>query len=143
MRSKALLIAAAAAAAASGTLGCGYDQTADQTEERVPLRQDDTRGLLPEVAELLDAGNAHFRADEYQLALDSYRKAVELAPDEPSVWMGVRMAAIALGDSAAADSALQIVQELVPSTEMDHPPPTDQMPQDSVHGTVERETSSG
>jgi len=143
MRSKVLLIAAAAAVTASGALGCGSDQAADQPEERVPLRQDDARGLLPEVAELLDAGNAHYRADEYQLAMDSYREAVELAPDEPSVWMGVRMAAIALGDSAAAESALKIVQELVPSAELVHPAPPDQMPQDSVHGTVERETSTG
>ena len=136
MKSKALLLVAVVA---WGTPGCGSDQAAG---ERTPIMQDDNRGLAPEVAAALDAGNAHYRADEFQLALDNYRRATELAPDEPSGWMGMRMAAVALGDSAVADSALARVQELVPSDEMVHPP-LNRMPQDSVHGTVERQTSTG
>jgi hypothetical protein len=52
------------------------------------------------------------------------------------------MAALALEDSAVADAALARIQELVPSSEMVHPP-QNSMPQDSIHGAVERETSSG
>jgi Flp pilus assembly protein TadD len=139
MKSKVLFVAAIAAA---GTLGCGSEGAQEQAADRVPLSQEGSRDLLPEVAALLDAGNAHYRANEYQLALDSYQKAVELAPDEASVWMGVRMAALALEDSAVADAALARIQELVPSSEMVHPP-QNSMPQDSIHGAVERETSSG
>ena len=143
MKPEVLLVAAVTA---WGTLGCGSDRTDNRAPigqtARVPIGQDDSRQLRPEVAELLDGGNAHFRADEYELALDSYLKAAELSPDEPAVWMGVRMAALALGDSAVADSALHRVQELVPSSDLAHPP-TDGTPPDSAQRPVERQTLAG
>lgn len=72
----------------------------------------------------LDSGNVAFRAGEYENALRHYQAATEAGPGNLSGWFGVYMAYQALGDSEAADSALERARRQVPGTSI-MPAPTD------------------
>ena len=74
--------------------------------------------LLPPEAQVhLDSGNAAYRAKDFRAAMAHYRQAARVVPDQPAPWFGVGMAANALGDRAAADSANAQVQRLSPAME--------------------------
>lgn len=101
----------------------------------------DTRDLPRGVAAMLDSGNASYRAKDFESARAFYRKATELAPREPSAWFGVHMAELALGDSAAADSAIRRAADLSGQESFRHPPIPDREapePADSSARSSER-----
>jgi Flp pilus assembly protein TadD len=79
------------------------------------------RDLPPGVREALDSGNAAFRAREYEAAREQYLRAVQLGPEESSAWFGLSMAERQLGNAAAADSAMQRVQQLTPGASLIEP----------------------
>lgn len=60
--------------------------------------------MSAEVQDLVNQGNDAQRAGEYQVALGLYRQGMELAPDHPVPQFGALMAAMALGETALADS---------------------------------------
>jgi hypothetical protein len=60
--------------------------------------------LSEEAHDFLDRGNDAQREGRYTEALALYRQAMELAPEHPVPQFGVYLAAMALGDSALADS---------------------------------------
>ena len=82
-----------------------------------PARQD----LPPDVGLQLDSGNLAFRNHDYEAALRYYKKANELSPHVTATWFGISMAQRALGDTAAADSAMMMAQRLSPGTSLTHP----------------------
>lgn len=54
----------------------------------------------------VDSGNVAYRVQDYAGAREHFREAARLGPDVPAAWFGVYMAEHALGNQAAADSAL-------------------------------------
>lgn len=76
--------------------------------------------LPPAVVAHLDSGSVAFRANDYEAARRHYREAARLAPKQASTWFGVYMAEKALGNAAAADSALARVRELAPGATLLH-----------------------
>lgn len=101
----------------------------DQRTESLDVQGPSTRAQLPpEVVEALDAGSEAYRADDFEGALEHYTRAAELAPDEASGWFGVYMANEALGDTAAAEAALETARELAPGASIIHPTPEDTLP---------------
>ena len=85
----------------------------------------DSAAARPVVAEggraQLDSGNAAYRAKDYTGALAHYRAAVESQPRSPAAWFGVYMAQTALGNKAAADSAMNQARTLDPGMGGGHP----------------------
>jgi Flp pilus assembly protein TadD len=55
----------------------------------------------------LDSGNVAYRAGDYDRALLHYTRVTEIAPDDATGWFGIYMAQEALGNQAAADSAIE------------------------------------
>lgn len=88
---------------------------------RVELAPEPTPG----VTSALDSGNAAYRSRDYVGALRHYRAAAELGPDVAATWFGVYMAQLALGDTAAADSAMRRARALAPGLAESHPEPRD------------------
>jgi tetratricopeptide (TPR) repeat protein len=114
MIARRLIVLAALAAVA----GC---QGAAQEAERVALGADPAvtmSSLAPELQVHIDAGNAAYRTADYAEAMRHYREAAALAPDEPTAWFGVAMAAAALEDDESAEAAQQRVHELAPALGM-------------------------
>ncbi len=70
----------------------------------------------------LDSGNTAYRARDYSRALTHYRTAAARQPSLAAAWMGISMAQTALGNAAAADSAMKKVEQLAPGTTSAHPP---------------------
>lgn len=68
----------------------------------------------------LDSGTAAFRAHDFEAALRHYRAATEISPEEAGGWFGVYMTQRALGNEAAADSALLRVREVAPGASLLH-----------------------
>lgn len=120
-----LLIAAALVAA-----GCG--ENGNQTSRRQPIGQPGgmqsggqprERDLPAEVTAPLDSGNVAYRRGDYEAAIDHFRTAANADPaGESAGWFGVYMAEKALGNDAAADSALSRAGELSGAMGM-HPAP--------------------
>lgn len=114
------------ALAAATVLGCRPD---DQRTESIDPRAQETRTeMAPEAVARLDSGNAAMREDDFEAAVAHYQRVVELEPDQASGWFGLFMANNALGNGAAADSALQRAQALVPGASLMHPSPEDTLP---------------
>ena len=80
------------------------------------------RALPPEVTVHLDSGNVAYRAGEYEEARRHFLAAVSEDSTASAGWFGVYMAERALGDDAAADSALQRAGGLGEASGM-HPSP--------------------
>lgn len=80
------------------------------------------RDLPPEVTVHLDSGNVAYRAGEYEEARRHFREAVRADTTAAAGWFGVYMAETALGNDAAADSALQRAGGLGDASGM-HPAP--------------------
>ena len=64
------------------------------------------RELPAEAMAQLDSGNVAYRAGDFQGALAHYLRVTEMAPDDATGWFGIYMAQEALGNTAAADSAI-------------------------------------
>lgn len=71
--------------------------------------------IPPEVQAQVDSGNAAYRGRDFRASLRHFREAARLGPGQAVAWYGVQMAADALGDRAAADSAGARLRALVPS----------------------------
>ncbi len=86
---------------------------------------DAREGLDPDVVAALDDGNAAYREDDFEGALRHYEAAASIDDAVPAVWLGIYMANDALGNTEAADSALERVRTLAPESDLVHP--------DSIH----------
>lgn len=84
----------------------------------------ETRDRPPAVTSQLDSGNVAYRQGDYRRARTHYRRAVEQDSASNAAWFGVYMAENALGNEAAADSALRHAGGLAGSEAM-HPAPGD------------------
>lgn len=60
----------------------------------------------------LDSGNALYKAKAYQLALDQYRRAADLAPGEEAPLFGMLMVASSTSDARLADSVTALMRAL-------------------------------
>lgn len=109
--------------AALATVACGGQKGNEQKTGSITAGEVRAQraNLPPELVAALDSGNAAFRAGDYEAALQQYRKAVELRKDVAAGWFGVYMAQRALGNIAAADSALSVAQKLAPGATLIHP----------------------
>ena len=84
--------------------------------------------LPPGLAALLDSGTVAYRAGDDEAARRHYRAAADQAPEVASTWFGVYLAESALGNNAAADSALARFRELGGAADMHHTPHGDSIP---------------
>lgn len=118
---------------------CGADEGA-QADRRADW--------APEVTAGIDSGNAAYRAGDYPEARRHFRAAAAADPAVATAWFGVYMAEEALGNTAAADSALERVGELaetarmhhgVPGRADPHRPPTSREPTPRHHDTSSEE----
>lgn len=102
-----------------GTASCLPD---DQRTDRVdPEAGRNIRAEWPPgVVAQIDSGNAAFRERDHESALRHYREAIADMPDNSSAWYGIYMAERALGNEAAADSALAKVRDLAPGATLLH-----------------------
>lgn len=117
MNGKAVLILGCTLATAAG---CRPDDQRTETLDVGEAQQ--TRQQLPaELVAHLDSGSAAYRRDDFQASLEHYRTATEMDSDVAAAWFGVFMAHAALGNDAAADSALQRARGLAPGASLIHP----------------------
>lgn len=113
----AVLVACGGGETPTPRAGDGADTTATGTSV-VPRRD-----MPPEVAAQIDSGNAAYRAREFEEARRHFLRATELDPDLATAWFGVHMAEKALGNAAAADSALRRAGEAGEAARSHHMPP--------------------
>lgn len=105
------------------SIGTGACLPDDQRTDRLDpeagrnIRAEWPLGVVAQV----DSGNAAFRVRDHEAALRHYREAVALMPDNSSAWYGIYMAERALGNEAAADSALTRTHDLSPGATLLHP----------------------
>lgn len=114
----ATLALAVSAAACDGTAG---------DAPRIPIGEPAERlGWPAGVAVQVDSGNAAFRAGEYARARRHYTAATRADPHVPAAWFGLYMAESALGNRAAAESALARAGDIAPAARIHHAlPPVD------------------
>ena len=92
--------------------GCTPD---DQETRSLDTEGPRTRAQLPpQLVEALDSGTVAFREHRFEDALAHYQRATELEPEQPSGWFGISMAQEALGNTEAADEAMERVRGLAP-----------------------------
>ena len=77
--------------------------------------QEARRGWAPELTALVDSGNAAYRTGNYEDAARLFRRGTREFPHQGASWFGLYMAEHALGNMAAADSALGRAEALTPS----------------------------
>jgi Flp pilus assembly protein TadD len=117
------------AALIAAIVACNNDAPPDQQTGSVDSATwSEARAMPADVRAALDSGNAAFRADRFEDARTHYLRAVELGPDQSAAWFGLSMAEQQLGNVAAADSAMQRVQQLSPGASLVHPDEADTMP---------------
>jgi hypothetical protein len=96
--------------------------TGDVTPEAIrQARADWPAGL----SEMIDSANTAYSAQDFTTASAIYRRAAVLAPEITAPWFGLYMAEHALGNTAAADSAMQRAQSLAPGASLIHGTPGD------------------
>lgn len=109
--------------AAMTLLLIGCERPDDQ--ETGSISRDDIRqarqNLDPAVAAALDSGNAAYRRDDYEAALQHYQQAVELEDGLAAAWFGIYMANLALGNVEEANAAVERAQSLAPEASLMHP----------------------
>ena len=76
------------------------------------------RDISGEARIQLDSGNASFRSGDYPQALVHFTRVTELAPDDATGWFGVYMAHDAMGNKAAADSAIAQARSQAPGASL-------------------------
>ncbi len=86
---------------ASTTACLPDDQRTDSVDPETAGRE-----LPPDAVAQLDSGNVAYREGDYDGALQYYVRVTEMAPDDATGWFGIYMAQQALGNAAAADSAI-------------------------------------
>lgn len=74
--------------------------------------------LAEEARAQLDSGNAAFRAEDFERAIEHFERVAELAPDDATGWFGLFMAYEAMGDKAAADSVLAVARSKAPGASL-------------------------
>lgn len=106
--------------------GCrrGADDQETGTVERETVEQA-RQDLSPEAEARLDSGNAAYREERYQEALDHYQAVVRLSEGAAAGWFGIYMAELAMGNVAAADSAMARARALAGGATLIHPTPAD------------------
>lgn len=77
--------------------------------------------LDPDMVTALDEGNAAYRDEDYEGALQHYETAAGIDEDVAAVWFGIYMANVALGNTEAADSAMERARTLAPEAGLIHP----------------------
>ena len=104
------------------TVGCSPAEDDQRTETFDAERAEQRREAFPEegLAEL-DAGNEAYGEGEYETALEHYRNATEIMPDNAASWFGIAMAAGALDRPELADSAMVQARSLAPGATLIHP----------------------
>jgi hypothetical protein len=103
--------------------GCREQQGTDQeTGSITPADIQQTRAGWPDgLAAAIDSGNARFSDDDFAAALRHYEEATRIAPDVTAGWFGIFMTQTALGDTTAANAAMQRVREIAPGATLVHP----------------------
>lgn len=86
------------------------------------------RELSPEVTAALDSGNILYRAKDYAAAREQYAAAAQAGEDVAAAWFGLYMAELALGNTEAAEAAMDRAQDLAPGASLIHQTPTDSTP---------------
>lgn len=100
---------------------------AGQDQERVPLGENQAGTQqavedLPEaIQERLNLANTAYRERNYETALRHFTLITEEAPGLAAGWYGVGMTHAAMGNDAAADSAMMQVHRLAPEMPLQHP----------------------
>ncbi len=103
--------------------GCGGEAG---EAPRMPIGEPAERRAWPAgVALRVDSGNVAFRAGEYEAARRHYLEATRVGPDVPAAWFGVYMAESALGNVAAAESALGRAGDMTAAARAHHVFPAD------------------
>ena len=96
-------------------------------QETGSISADDVRAaaeqFTPEVRAALDSGNAAYRNHEFESALRHYQRAADADDDATAAWFGLYMAHRALGDSVAAQQALDRARDLAPGATLMHGDP--------------------
>ena len=77
--------------------------------------------LPTELQARLDSGNLAFRERDYARALEHFEEVVRREPDLAAGWYGIGMTQAALGNTAAADSAMAAVHLRAPNLPLEHP----------------------
>lgn len=125
MRSAEAIVRAAACAALlalTAVPACG-DREAPP---RFPIGEPAERQAWPEgVAAAVDSGNAAFRAGDYGAARRHYAEATRAGPGVAAAWFGLYMAESALGNAAAAESALARAGDMASAARAHHLPSAD------------------
>jgi tetratricopeptide (TPR) repeat protein len=105
-----------AAMAVIGLVACGEADEAD----RIPLGQEQAqreggRAQWPaELVALVDSANLAYSQERYEEAAEIYRGLTEEYEDIGTVWFGLYMAENALGNTEAAQAALERAEEQSP-----------------------------
>ncbi|MFV2007894.1 MAG: hypothetical protein ACC667_10625 [Longimicrobiales bacterium] len=106
-------------AAATLTWGCIPEDQRTETVDAQAAWQA-REAWPPEVVAHVDSGNTAFRDEDLEEALRHYTTAAEGMPDNAAAWFGVNMAQLALGNQAAADSALDMARKAAPGASLIH-----------------------
>jgi tetratricopeptide (TPR) repeat protein len=102
--------------------GAGCKPDDQKTESVSEEEMQKAREKMPEALRAhVDSGNAYYRAKNYQQALGHYRAAAAIDEDQVAPWFGIYMTQLALGNGAAADSALKRAQNVAPGATLIHP----------------------
>lgn len=107
-----------------GLVGCerpADQETGSVTRDQIQNARED---LSPATLEALDAANEAYRTGNYEQALEHYQQA-NAEGDVAAAWFGIYMAHLALGNPAAADSAMERAKALEPGASLIHPTPDD------------------
>ncbi|HEX6308052.1 MAG TPA: tetratricopeptide repeat protein [Longimicrobiales bacterium] len=118
MKGIIIAIVAVASVAACGRGGPPEDQPTGSIDSAAWR---EARELPPAFAAALDSGNSAFRARDLEAARAHYRRAIELDPEQSAGWFGLSMVEGQLGNTAAADSAMERVRQLTPGASLVHP----------------------
>ncbi|MDT8368080.1 MAG: hypothetical protein RQ745_02655 [Longimicrobiales bacterium] len=105
------------ALALTAVTGCRPDDQATRTADPRAVAE----RLGPALMARLDSANAAFREGRFEVALQLYRSVATAAPDESVGWFGVYMAEEAVGNQAAADSALERARQRAPGASLIRP----------------------
>jgi len=104
--------------------GCGEGGEAERIPLGGALPEEVLEPLPPELQAQLDSGNLAYRERDYPRALRHFEAAVRHEPELAAGWYGVGMTQAALGNAAAADSAMAEVHLRAPSVPLQHPATT-------------------